>query len=61
MSDENYEIAEIYALYTKPDLIVEGAPNRDLTKAEWDNLPEHVRHLALGSGVYELFDEGEQA
>lgn len=44
-----------YARFAAPEgYFISGIPARDLTRAEWDELSEELRTLALGSGLYTI-------
>ena len=45
----------IYAKYIGKDIyFVAGVPACDLTKAEWEALPEEARKFALAAGTHQL-------
>lgn len=45
---------EPYANYRRPGEFVQGVPARDMTREEWEALPEELRVIALELGIYEL-------
>ena len=45
----------VYAKYVGKDIcFVVGVPACDLTKAEWEALPEEARKFALAAGTHQL-------